>query len=271
MRRLIAVLCEGETLVATLDDAAGATGLLIVSGGNEIRSGAHRGMAMLARRLAAGGTPVFRYDRRGVGDSTGENTGFLGAQPDLVAAAAAFRGAAPHVTRLVGFGNCDAASALALFGAAAGIDRLLLANPWVIAPTDDLPPAAAIRARYAARLRDPGTWGRLFRGGIDLRKLVRGLLKLSRASGEVEGDLASQVCGAIDGWAERVVILLAVEDATAQVFAARYRGAARIVRLASGSHSFAGSANAAELEAAVREAIARTHEAQPPTSHHSSS
>ncbi|WP_333994203.1 hypothetical protein [Sphingomonas sp. 22R3R2A-7] len=97
------------------------------------------------------------------------------------------------------------------------------------------------------------------------------MARLSRPSGEVEGDLASRVCGAIDGWADRVVILLATGDATAQVFAARYRGAARIVRLATGSHSFAGSANAAELEAAVREAIACTHDAQPPTSHHSSS
>ena len=40
MRRLITVPCEGETLIATLDDAAGATGVLIMSGGNEIRSGA---------------------------------------------------------------------------------------------------------------------------------------------------------------------------------------------------------------------------------------
>ena len=91
----------------------------------------------------------------------------------------------------------------------------------MIAPTDDLPPAAAIRARYAARLRDPAAWLSLIRGGIDLRKLVRGVVRLSRASGEVEGDLASRVCGAIDGWAARVVILLATGDVTAQVFAAR--------------------------------------------------
>ncbi|MGE2778108.1 hypothetical protein ACQHM9_27125, partial [Escherichia coli] len=84
----------GESLVATLDEADGSTGLLIVSGGNEIRSGAHRGMAMLAHRLAAAGIPVFRYDRRGVGDSTGDNKGFLSAEPDLIAAVAAFRRAA---------------------------------------------------------------------------------------------------------------------------------------------------------------------------------
>ncbi|MEG3172589.1 hydrolase 1, exosortase A system-associated [Sphingomonas sp. ZB1N12] len=140
MRRLIGFACEGETLAATLDEAPGTTGLLIVSGGNEIRSGAHRGIAMLAQRLAATGTPVFRYDRRGVGDSTGDNGGFLSAEPDLIAAVAAFRKAAPHVARLIGFGNCDAASTLALFGRSAGFDEVILANPWVIEPLNDLPP-----------------------------------------------------------------------------------------------------------------------------------
>ena len=48
MRELISFPCEGDTLAGTLDDAPGATGLLIVSGGNEIRCGAHRGMALLA-------------------------------------------------------------------------------------------------------------------------------------------------------------------------------------------------------------------------------
>jgi hypothetical protein len=97
-------------------------------------------MAMLAQRLAATGTPVFRYDRRGVGDSTGDNGGFLNAEPDLIAAAAEFRYAAPHVARLIGFGNCDAASTLALFGRWAGLDKVVLANPWVIEPIDELPP-----------------------------------------------------------------------------------------------------------------------------------
>ncbi len=53
LRRLIAFGCEGETLAATLDEAGGTTGLLIVSGGSEIRSGSHRGMAMLAARFSA--------------------------------------------------------------------------------------------------------------------------------------------------------------------------------------------------------------------------
>ena len=44
MRHFLTFACEGATLAATLDDAPCESGLLIVSGGNEIRIGAHRGM-----------------------------------------------------------------------------------------------------------------------------------------------------------------------------------------------------------------------------------
>ncbi len=166
MRKLIAFPCAGETLVGTLDDAAGTTGLLIVSGGNEIRIGAHRGMALLAERVARADYPVLRFDRRGIGDSTGENRGFESSDEDIAAAAAAFR--ETGVERIVAYGNCDAATALAFFHAQAGIDALILANPWAVEPSDEMPPAAAIRSHYAAKLRDPREWLRAARGGVDI-------------------------------------------------------------------------------------------------------
>ena len=76
---------------------------------------------------------------------------------------------------------CDAATALALFHGVAGIDAMILANPWVVETADGLPPAAAIRARYAERLRDPATYLRLLRGGIDFGKLFKGLTKLRQS------------------------------------------------------------------------------------------
>ena len=253
MRSLIALPCDGETLAATLDDAPGSTGLLIISGGNEIRSGAHRGMAMLARRLADAGIPVLRYDRRGVGDSTGTNGGFLSAGPDLTAAVAAFRTAAPRLTRIVGFGNCDAASTLALFGRSGGLDAVILANPWIVEDKDDLPPAAAIRARYLQRLRDPRSWLR----GVDLRKLATGLRKLATRRPETPGSLADTVTRGIDSWDDAAIILLATGDATAQAFSARYAGPAPIIRIDTPSHSFAGARNAARLEAEILAALRR--------------
>ena len=195
MRRVIAFPCGEATLVGTLDEAPDTIGLLIVSGGNEIRIGSHRGMASLAQAIAERGFPVLRYDRRGIGDSEGENRGFLSAADDLGAAVTAFRDAG--VRRIVGFGNCDAASTLALFGRAAGIDAVLLANPWTIEAGEDLPPAAAIRARYVQRLIDPVTWKRFASGKVDIGKLIHGLRKI--AAPAAPSPLAGRVIAAIRG------------------------------------------------------------------------
>ena len=255
MRRLIAFPCEGETLLGSLDAAAGSTGLLIVSGGNEPRLGAHRGMALLASRVAAAGWPVFRFDRRGVGDSSGENGGWSASAPDIAAAAAAFRREAPHVSRLVGFGNCDAATALALFGAAAGVDALVLANPWVVERDDGLPPPAAIRARYAARLRSPRAWVRLLRGGVDLAKLGRGLRAVARPA--ADASLARRFTAALVG--REASIVLARGDATAIAYADAVKGlgvAARVAWIDTDSHSFARAGDANALFEAVTAALA---------------
>jgi exosortase A-associated hydrolase 1 len=259
MRTVTTFNCAGETLVGTYDDASGATGLLIVSGGNEIRSGAHRGMALLAQNLAARGIPVFRYDRRGIGDSTGANGGFLTSAPDIAAAAAAFRAEAA-IERMVGFGNCDAATALALFGADAGIDRLILANPWVIEERGDLPPAAAIRARYTEKLRSPREWLRLARGDVDLRKLAGGLRKLIRRQGGLDRNLAISLAKSLAGWKGKATILLAQHDNTAIAFAEAIHPVdleTPVHRRDTASHSFARSGDAAWLEEHIVAALAR--------------
>ncbi len=249
MRKLIAFTCAGETLLGTLDDAAGTTGLLIVSGGNEIRIGAHRGMALLAERVARADYPVLRFDRRGIGDSTGENRGFESSAEDIAAAARAFR--ETGVERIIAYGNCDAATALAFFHAQAGIDALLLANPWAIEPADEMPPAAAIRARYASKLRDPKEWLRLLRGGVNIAKLVKGLRRVSQRSAEGPAGLPARLAAALAEAKVPVAILLAKGDNTAIAFADAFRGpafdAARgkvaVEQLDSASHSFAGASD----------------------------
>ena len=250
MRHQLSFACEGAALAASLDGAPGNTGLLIVSGGNEIRSGAHRGMATLAARVAAAGYPVFRFDRRGIGDSEGINGGYDGSGPDIAAAIAAFRDAAPHVGRIVAFGNCDAASALLLHQPLA-LDALILANPWTYeSDADDatdepaLPPAAAIRARYLARLSDPKSLLRLLKGEVDFRKLLRGLSALGKpAPASAPGSLPARLEVALSGLTCPATILLATGDRTAQAFMENCPaalGRIPVQRLASPSHSFAG-------------------------------
>ncbi|WP_431470750.1 hydrolase 1, exosortase A system-associated [Sphingosinithalassobacter sp. LHW66-3] len=265
MRRLIAFPCAGETLVGTLDLAEGPQGLLIVSGGNELRMGAHRGMALLAGRVAAElGVSVFRFDRRGIGDSSGENRGFDSSRDDIAAAVRAFRNAVPRLERLTGLGNCDAASALALFHEHAGFDALILANPWTIEAIDDLPPAAAIRARYAAKLRDPREWLRLVRGGVDIRKLARGLAKASATPAPAApARLAARLAGALDASPVPVTILLAAGDNTAIAFRDewkapmfdRVRTRTALHGRDTDSHSFAREGDKQWLFERVREAL----------------
>ena len=262
MRHQLSFACEGATLAATLDEAPGTTGLLIVSGGNEIRSGAHRGMAMLAQRVAAAGHPVFRFDRRGIGDSEGANGGYASSGPDIAAAIGAFREAAPQVTRIVAFGNCDAASALLLHQPLA-LDALILANPWTYEDdgeeTDEpaLPPASAIRARYLARLKDPKSLLRLVKGEIDFGKLVRGLTALGTSSTPAAPDsLAARIDRAIGELNFPATILLATGDRTAQAFVENCRPpAVPVERLDSASHSFAGK-DAEWLTARILERLA---------------
>jgi len=238
MRRLIAFSCENERLVGTLDAAAGSTGLLIVSGGNEVRAGTHRGMAALAQLLAARGVPVFRFDRRGVGDSRGRNAGWEASAPDIAAAAAAFRREQPHLTRVMGLGNCDAATALALFAPDSGIDALVLTNPW-LGGDDPLPPPAAVRAHYARRLLDPAVWRRLATGGIDLGKLARGLRR--SAGAPARQPLAARVAAGVAALPTTVVT--ARGDRTAQQFRAALPSVA-VVELPTASHSFADAGDA---------------------------
>jgi exosortase A-associated hydrolase 1 len=251
--------CGASRLAATLDTAPGTTGLLIVSGGNEIRSGAFAGQSQLAARIARAGFPVLRFDRRGVGDSEGENRGFRHASRDIAAAIEAFRGLTPQIGRVVAFGNCDAASALMLAGGA-GCDGLVLSNPWTIEADDGedaaeaLPPQA-IRARYLEKLKNPREVARFLRGGVDLGKLARGMARSLRPA-PAPSNLAEEMRAGIADFAGEVRILLATADRTAQVFESAWDKAdPRIARCEGAGHAYVEPAHRAWLEAQVLSAL----------------
>jgi exosortase A-associated hydrolase 1 len=248
--------CGSRTLVGTLDIAPGRTGLLIVSGGNEIRSGAFGGQADMAARIARAGFPVFRFDRRGIGDSEGENRGFRHAAKDIAAALDAFRAMAPQITRVVALGNCDAASALMLAGGA-GCDGLILSNPWTIeqdaatGAADDTPPPAAIRSRYLEKLKNPREVIRLVSGGVNLRKLAGGLIRALTPQ-PPPSSLAQEMAAGLASFTGPVRILLATADRTAQVFEAAWDAAdPRILRCQGAGHAYVAPEHRDWLEAQI--------------------
>ena len=263
MRRLLSFGCEGVALGASLDSATGATGLLFVTGGTQTRIGSHRMFERLALSLAEAGWPCLRYDRRGVGDSEGEDPDWRGSGPDLAAAAAAFRREQPQLTRLLGFGLCDGASALALHGKAAALDGFVLVNPWFVETETGEPAAAAIKARYKDRLLSLDGWKRLLSGSISYRKLFRGIGKIlahrpSTLAGEIAASLAKSRLP--------VQLVLAIRDATAIAAQSEWVSPGfRAVRTAnpapvtidSDSHTFSRPGDETALLAAVREALTR--------------
>lgn len=246
--------CGSLTLAGTLDTAPGRSGLLIVSGGNEVRSGAFGGQADMAARIAAAGFPCFRFDRRGVGDSEGENRGFRHSAKDIAAALDAFRAMAPQLTRVVAFGNCDAASALML-AKGAGVDALVLSNPWTIEEADAAPPPAMVRARYAEKLKNPREIMRLLGGGVNISKLARGVIHALRPP-PPPSSLASEMAAGLAGFGGEVRILIAAADRTAQVFESAWdRNDPRIRRCEGAGHAYVEPEHRAWLQAQLIEML----------------
>ena len=261
VRRLLTFTCEGAELGASLDMAAGTTGLLFVTGGTQTRIGSHRLFERLAATLAAAGTPCFRYDRRGVGDSDGSDPGWRGAGPDLIAASAAFGAACPGVTRMIGVGLCDGATVLALFGRSARIDGSILINPWLVeAAPGELAPAA-IRKFYRERLTSPASWRKLLLGAVSWRKLLAGLRRIFAGS---DPGLGSEVAVALRSSAATAEAIIATGDATgiaARHELARPALAAALSRpptlIETSSHTFSRTGDFDALHRAIVAALER--------------
>jgi exosortase A-associated hydrolase 1 len=259
MRRLLSFSCQGSTLGATLDQAEGTTGILIVTGGSQTRIGSHRMFERLAGALAAAGYPCFRFDRRGVGDSEGDDPGFRDSGPDLASAAEAFRDHCPTLSGIAGFGLCDGATALSLHAVEAGVERLLLANPWLVEAEAGEPPAAAIKQHYRQRLLSLDGWKRLLSGSVSYKKLLKGLLKVAAPP---PADLAAEVASKFKARPLPLHMLLARADATAVAAADIWRSdqfatlrerAPAPVYIESDSHTFARPGDEdALLEAVLR-------------------
>jgi exosortase A-associated hydrolase 1 len=260
MRRLIAFPCGGATLAGSVDVGEGAAqGVLLVIGGSQTRIGSHRMYERLAKALADKGYACFRYDRRGVGDSEGVDPGFRGSGPDLKAAAAAFRKEVPSLTRITGFGLCDGATALALYGDEAGLDGLILANPWLVEAEEGAPAPAAIRAHYRKRLLSWSGLKRLFTGAVNFRKLGGGLRSLfSRRKPE---SLSNDVAQALFRHRLPAEMILCTGDNTAiaadaEVRVWPYQGLIRATQMIeTDSHTFARPGDDAMLLTMVETAL----------------
>ncbi len=156
-------------------------GLVLVVGGPQYRVGSHRQFVLLARTLAAQGIPVFRFDYRGMGDSTGAQRAFGDIEEDIRCAVDAFMSKMPRLRGVVLWGLCDAATANACY---ANLDHRVFGqiavNPWV--RTEESEARAFIRHYYPKRAMSGSFWRQMASMQYDVISAMRDFLKKLRSS-----------------------------------------------------------------------------------------
>lgn len=217
--------------ILSLPERPAARGVLIVTGGPQYRVGSHRQFTLLARELAAAGTPVLRFDYRGMGDSEGPLRDYQAIDDDLDCAVQQFFAAVPQLQQLVLWGLCDGATAAACYARRdSRIGGLILLNPWV--RTESGIARATLRHYYLARLLQPAFWRKLAGGGVrplaSLRALGRLALDSSARAGEqAEASPPQRLFEALSHFRGRILIILSGNDLTAREFSALQAGSVR--------------------------------------------
>jgi len=176
----VTFLCHDEWLygILSLPEQAFSRGVLIVVGGPQYRAGSHRQFTLLARSLAEQGTPVVRFDYRGMGDSEGATRTFEVVNDDVQVAIDCFFQSVPELKEVVIFGLCDAASA-AIFYAHRDmrVSGLVLINPWV--RTEEGIAKTYLKHYYLSRLFDASLWRKVRSGKFSLKTALQSFLKLA--------------------------------------------------------------------------------------------
>lgn len=214
----------GETLAGIWHPATvkhPTRALIVIVGGPQYRVGSHRQFVLLARAVATSGTPVFRFDYRGMGDSSGALRDFADVGEDVGAAIDTVQTICPTIKEVILWGLCDAASAAAFYGWRDDRVRgLVLLNPWV--RTESGEARTVLRHYYLRRLMSGDFWRKLLTGGISVGRSVGDLRDLqARARGADEGaelNLPARMLHGLTRFSGKVLVILSGNDLVAKEF-----------------------------------------------------
>jgi len=284
--------------------------VVLLNAGSIHNVGPHRLYVRLARELALRGHPVLRLDLEGIGDSVLRGPSLASgdrARPAPPATCPEVPGRENHpysptamrdldaalgylrrdhgCERFVVMGLCSGAYntfQAGLHAADAGIERLVMVNPWYFHWREGLSLDTTIPnhyedvAAYQRSMRDPERWKRLLRGEADLGRLARVALahaaKLARGRWEdlkemlvpSLGTRLSQDVRAICARGRRMHVILsdgepaaAILDTEAKraVGRAKRRGLFTLDRIPGGDHTFSRSAARDALVARIVELL----------------
>ncbi|MEH6570591.1 MAG: hydrolase 1, exosortase A system-associated, partial [Halioglobus sp.] len=234
--------CAGEELVGILHRSEGGTerGVMIVVGGPQYRVGSHRQFVYLARALSEAGIPVFCFDYRGMGDSSGTLVGFDGVGTDIGSAIDAFQQKATGLTEVVLWGLCDAATASVFYAQAdSRVKGMVLVNPWVYSSQGAA--KAYLKHYYLDRFMSRAFWKKVFSGGYNPFSSASSLIDIAVTAAKPKpepepakagdecisaaqqhesqgGNLAQRFAVALDKFKGPVLVILSGNDLTASEF-----------------------------------------------------
>lgn len=219
--------CGDESLVGILaaPQTPPDTAVLVIVGGPQYRAGSHRQFVLLARRLAESGYSAFRFDCRGMGDSTGAQRTFESLSEDVGAAIDALLTHSAQVTQVVLWGLCDGASAALLYCHETHDSRvagLCLLNPWVRSASSLA--RTHVKHYYARRVMERAFWQKLLRGQIGagalagLMRNVRLVFVGSRQPVLPKTPFQQRMATAWHDFQHCILLLLSGDDYTAMEF-----------------------------------------------------
>lgn len=154
--------------------------VIVVAGGPQYRAGAHRQFVATARKLAAQGLPVLRFDLRGMGDSSGSYLGFEHAAPDIRAAIDGLQAREPQLREVVLLGECESASGILFYAwQDPRVAGAVLINPWV--RTEEGQAQVILKDYYLDRIRSREFWGKVRSGDFSLIGSLKSMIGVIRA------------------------------------------------------------------------------------------
>jgi len=233
--RAITFSCKGSELIGIVHapEQASDTGMLILTGGDQYRVGAHRQFLLLARRLAAEGFPAMRFDDRANGDAEGvryeiELHHFEDTHDDLWAAAEAFQRECPNLRKIVLWGLCGAVSTFLLSPKLPPeVAGLILVNPWV--RTEAGSARTYLKHYYIRRLLERDFWRSVFSGRFSPGQSLKSMLSLISAArtpaeepqgsgGDSDLPLPDRMANGFERFPGPVLFILSGSDHTAEEF-----------------------------------------------------
>lgn len=219
----------GYQLSTILHQGTATTGVLLIVGGPQYRVGSHRQFVKLSRYLATMGIPSMRLDTAGMGDSSGSKAAFYQQTADIELAIDAFFQQCPHLTQVVLWGLCDAASAILikLNRPDSRIGGVILLNPWVRQQQSHA--KTMLKHYYLKRLLSRQFWHKALSGSLALRRSVGSFWQTLRASKTHADATPAQltvteqnyVAAMLSGWQQfngKVLLISSGNDLTAQEF-----------------------------------------------------